>query len=54
MAALIPPERLRQLADWFDTDDEFKTTMFPTTWRDRGDEVQKDLRRWADLLDGKP
>ncbi len=54
LAALIPPERLRQLADWFDTDDEFKTTMFPAMWPHRGSEVQKDLRQWADLLDGKP
>lgn len=46
----IPPERLEQLADWFDTDDEFKTTMFPETWPTRGNEVQQDLRRWAKIL----
>ena len=51
IAAVIKPERLRQLADWFDADDEFKTTMFPETWPTRGREVQDDLRAWADLLE---
>ena len=49
LAAEMEPH-LRQLADWFDVDDEFKTTMFPATWPQRGNEVQTDLRRWADLL----
>lgn len=52
IAAIIEPARLRQLADWFDTDDRFKATMFPETWPERGHEVQDDLRAWADLLGG--
>ena len=53
-AAVMSPDQLRLLADWFDTDDEFKETMFPETWSpgSRSDEVQRDLRRFADLLDG--
>lgn len=51
LAAIISPEQFRQLADWFDTDDEFKTTMFPKIWPHRGHEVQDDLRKFADLLE---
>jgi hypothetical protein len=51
LAAVIPAARFRKLADWFDTDDEFKTTMFPETWPRRGHEVQGDLRKFADSLD---
>jgi hypothetical protein len=50
-ASPVPPERLRLLADWLDTDDEFKTTMFPEMWPARAHEVQDDLRRWADLIE---
>ena len=54
MTAVIPPAYFRMLADWFDTDDEFKEAMFPETWSPgaRQDDVQRDLRRFADLLDG--
>ena len=54
LAAVISPDQFRKLADWFDTDDEFKTTMFPETWPpgSRAPEVQSDLRRFADLLEG--
>jgi len=54
LAKVIPAERFRKLADWFDTDDEFKMTMFPETWPagSRPSEVQQDLRKFADLLDG--
>ena len=51
LAAVIPAERFRKLADWFDTDDEFKTTMFPEVWPRRGTDVQDDLRKFADLLE---
>jgi hypothetical protein len=53
IAGVIEPGHLRKLADWFDTDDWFKTTMFPETWPERADEVQQDLRAWADLLTGE-
>ena len=55
LAAVIPPEQFRSMADWFDTDDEFKESQFPGTWPPgtRGHEVQDDLRKFADLLDGK-
>lgn len=49
LAAVIPPERFRLLADWFDIDDRLKAEKFPGL--DRGDDVQADLRRFADLLD---
>jgi hypothetical protein len=54
LGAVISPDQFRKLADWFDTDDEFKTTMFPETWPpgSRAPEVQSDLRRFADLLEG--
>lgn len=54
LAAAIPPERFRKMADWFDTDDEFKMTMFPGTWPpgSRLPEVQGDLRKFASLLEG--
>lgn len=52
IAAAITPRQLRKLADWFDDDDEFKTTMFPETWPERAHEVQDDLRAWATLLEG--
>jgi hypothetical protein len=50
---LIPPERFRDMAAWFDTDDEFKTAMSPGTWPpdSRGSKTQDDLRAFADLLD---
>lgn len=41
-AETIPPEKLRWLAVWLDLDD---LHMGRT-----GDEVQRDLRKWADLL----
>jgi hypothetical protein len=53
LSAAIPPERFRLIADWFDTDDEFKAAMFPETWTERGHETQDDLRKFASLLDGK-
>ena len=46
----IDPDRLDKLADWFDSDDEFKVAMFPGTWPERGREVQADLRRWASVI----
>ncbi|HEY6493284.1 MAG TPA: hypothetical protein VIZ43_08430 [Trebonia sp.] len=54
LAAVISPALFRRLADWFDADDEFKEAMFPQTWSpgSRPDEVQKDLRTFADLLAG--
>jgi len=52
LAAVIPPQRFRDLAAWFDTDDEFKVAMFPETWPRRGHDVQDDLRRFADALSG--
>jgi hypothetical protein len=52
IAGEIDPAMLEKLAGWFDADDEFKEVMFPTTWRDRGQEVQNDLRHWAELLRG--
>ena len=56
LVAVMGPEQFRKLADWFDTDVEFKEAMFPETWSpgSRKDEVQQDLRRFADLLEGKP
>lgn len=51
LAAVIPPERFRKLADWFDTDDKFKVTWFPETWPSRGSETQDDLRKFAALLE---
>jgi len=53
LAAVIPPERFRSLADWFDADDEFKVTMFPETWPSRSHELQDDLRKFAGLLGGE-
>ena len=41
------------LADWFDTDDEFRVAMFPEKWPSRDHEVQDDLRKFADLLSGE-
>jgi hypothetical protein len=54
LRAVIPPEQFRAMADWFDTDDEFKMSMFPETWPagSRGHETQDDLRKFADLLEG--
>jgi hypothetical protein len=54
LSAVIPPGQFRKLADWFDADDEFKVAMFPETWPERKDEVQQDLRRFADLLAAAP
>lgn len=56
LTAVISPAQFRKLADWFDTDDEFKSTMFPETWPpgSRKNEVQQDLRRFASVLDGEP
>jgi len=55
LAAVIPAARFRQLADWFDTDDEFKVAMFPETWSPRrAHDVQDDLRKFADALDEPP
>jgi hypothetical protein len=51
LAAVIQPDQFRMLADWFDTDDEFKITMFPGTWQKRGTETQDDLRKFAALLE---
>ena len=53
IAGEIDPAKLEKLAEWFDADDEFKEAMFPTTWRDRGHDVQDDLRCWAKLLRGE-
>jgi hypothetical protein len=53
LAAIISPDRFRLLADWFDTDDEFKVATFPGTWPHRDHEVQDDLRKFADLLSGE-
>jgi hypothetical protein len=55
LAAVISAGQFRKLADWFDTDDEFKEAMFPETWSpgSRKDDVQQDLRRFADLLGGE-
>ena len=52
LAAVIPPVQFRSMADWFDADDEFKTTQFPETWPpgSRGHEAQDDLRKFAGLL----
>jgi hypothetical protein len=56
LAAVISPEQFRKVAEWFDVDDEFKEAMFPETWSpaSRKDDVQQDLRKFADLLDGEP
>lgn len=61
LAAVITPERFRELAGWFDDDDALKMTLAadplmvtPPTWRERGTELQQDLRRFADLLEGDP
>lgn len=56
IAAVISPEQFRKLAEWFDADDEFKEAMFPETWSpgSRQDDVQRDLRKVADLLEGDP
>ena len=53
LCAAMPPSRFRDLADWFDTDDEFKSEMFPEQWPpgSRSSEQQDDLRRFADLLE---
>jgi hypothetical protein len=51
LVAIIPPERFRQMADWFDGDDAFKTAMFPETWPHRNNEVQRDLRKFAEVLE---
>ncbi len=45
---VVPPERLRKLAEWFDLDDERKCLAYGGT-TDRGHEVQNDLRKMADL-----
>lgn len=52
LAAVIPAADFRKLADWFDTDDLFKETMFPGEWPpgSRGDAWQRNLRRFADLI----
>jgi hypothetical protein len=52
LAGTIGPDRFRQMADWFDTDDEFKVAMFPETWPERAHDLQDDLRKFADLLAG--
>lgn len=46
LAAVIPPERFRDLADWFDLDDARKGTTGEH-------EVQDDLRKFAGLLEGR-
>ncbi len=43
LAAVIPPERFRDLAAWFDT--------YVAQRGGGGSEVQRDLRRFADLLE---
>lgn len=54
LSAVISPAQFRKLAEWFDVDDEFKEAMFPQTWSpgSRKDDVQQDLRKFADLLNG--
>ena len=46
----IDPDMLDKLAEWFDSDNEFKVAMFPGKWPERGHEVQDDLRRWAKVI----
>lgn len=55
----IDPARIDQLADWFDDDDTLKMHLyqlrpdaFPTAWKQRGRQLQGDLRQWAKLLRG--
>jgi len=58
LSEVISPAQFRTLAAWFDDDDAYKMMMyskepdkFPETWKSRGNEVQQDLRRFADLLE---
>jgi len=51
LAAVMSPAALRLIADWFDADDALKAAQFPTLDRGQTDEVQRDLRRFADLLE---
>jgi len=54
IASEISPDRLEELAGWFDDDDDFKAIIFPQTLgRARGHDVQDDLRHWAKLLRGE-
>jgi hypothetical protein len=54
LAVIIPPDRFRSLADWFDADDEFKVAMLPGNFTgNRGHELQDDLRKFAALLSGE-
>jgi hypothetical protein len=53
----IDPDRLDMMADWFDADDkvkmwlyEVRPDIFPGAWKERGDAMQTDLRRWAKLV----
>ena len=43
--ALPPPEKLRTLAHWFDTHDAHRSVIM------EDNEVQLNLRRWADAID---
>jgi hypothetical protein len=60
--AAIDPEKLREIAKWFDTVDDLLDIISTTdatsgklqSFRDklaRSDEIQQDLRNWADALD---
>lgn len=51
LTAVLTPAKFRLLADWFDADDALKREQFPTLDRGQSDDVQRDLRRFADLLE---
>jgi hypothetical protein len=56
LSAVISPERLRDLAGWFDDDDALKMLLaaadesLPVAWRQREHGLQDDLRKIADVL----
>lgn len=60
IAAVINPDLVDAVARWFDEDDRLKMYLysrrpdfFPTAWKERSDQLQQDLRRWARLLRGE-
>jgi anti-sigma B factor antagonist len=58
LSAVLSPEFFRDLAGWFDDDDATKILLrqqddtFPANWVSRGDDLQRKLRIFADLLGG--
>ena len=56
--AMVEPWKLREIAEWFDTIDELldRLVVSGQDFRQRysfpkKDEIQRDLRHWADALD---